>query len=48
MVERLAARLETEPGDLEGWRRLAGAWRVLGETEKADAADARVKALEAK
>ncbi len=31
MVERLAARLRDNPGDLEGWLRLAGAYRVLGE-----------------
>jgi cytochrome c-type biogenesis protein CcmH len=46
MVERLAARLETTPDDVEGWRRLANAWRVLGESGKADAAEARVRALE--
>jgi len=47
MVEGLAARLEETPDDLDGWRRLARAYRVLGETEKADNADARIKALEA-
>lgn len=46
MVERLAARLESAPDDIEGWRRLANAWRVLGETQKADEAEARVRALE--
>ena len=35
MVARLAARLEDEPGDIEGWRRLANAYGVLGETELA-------------
>lgn len=35
MVDRLAARLEDEPDDLDGWLRLANAYRVLGETEKA-------------
>ena len=34
MVARLAARLEDEPGDIEGWRRLANAYGVLGETVK--------------
>jgi cytochrome c-type biogenesis protein CcmH len=47
MVEGLAARMEETPDDLTGWRMLARSWRVLGETEKADAADARVKSLEA-
>ncbi|MDD9718140.1 c-type cytochrome biogenesis protein CcmI [Dinoroseobacter sp. PD6] len=40
MVEGLAARLAEEPGDLEGWLRLARAYTVLGNTEGAtDAAD---------
>ena len=34
MVEGLAARLEEEPDDAEGWARLARSWRVLGEPEK--------------
>ncbi|MEK9661855.1 MAG: c-type cytochrome biogenesis protein CcmI, partial [Alphaproteobacteria bacterium] len=29
MVQRLADRLKDEPDDLEGWRRLARAYRVL-------------------
>jgi cytochrome c-type biogenesis protein CcmH len=48
MVEGLAARIEDNPDDLAGWRMLARSWRVLGETTKADEAEARVKALEAK
>ena len=48
MVEGLAARLADNPEDINGWRMLARSWRVLGETAKADEADARVKALEAK
>ena len=32
MVEGLAARLEEEPGDVEGWRRLIRAYRVLERT----------------
>lgn len=43
MVEGLAARLEAEPDDPEGWVRLARAYDVLGETEKRDAALARAK-----
>jgi cytochrome c-type biogenesis protein CcmH len=40
MVDRLAARLEQNPNDREGWTRLAHAYDVLGETEKAQAARA--------
>ena len=36
MVERLAARLEDEPGDFEGWLRLARAYQVLGEAEQVE------------
>ena len=35
MVERLAARLQTAPNDLDGWKRLARAYGVLGERDKA-------------
>jgi cytochrome c-type biogenesis protein CcmH len=41
MVDRLAARLEQNPNDKDGWTRLAHAYDVLGETEKAEAARAR-------
>jgi len=41
MVERLAARLDQNPDDKEGWARLAHAYDVLGETDKANAARAR-------
>lgn len=44
MVARLAARLEDEPGDIEGWRRLANAYGVLGETDLAMAAYAQAAA----
>ena len=47
MVDRLATRLAEEPDDLEGWRRLANAYRVLGENTKAAAAEQRVAELEA-
>ncbi len=47
MVARLATRLETEPDDLAGWRRLANAYRVLGEDAKAAEAEARVTEHEA-
>ena len=45
MVGRLAARLESEPGDLDGWLRLTRAYGVLGEREKAVAAVARAAEL---
>jgi len=45
MVERLAARLERQPDDKDGWARLAHAYDVLGDTEKAQAARARSAAL---
>jgi len=35
MVARLAARLESEPDDLDGWIRLAKAYGVLGESDNA-------------
>ena len=41
MVDRLAARLEQNPNDKDGWTRLAHAYDVLGESEKAQAARAR-------
>jgi cytochrome c-type biogenesis protein CcmH len=46
MVDRLAARLQDNPDDLEGWRRLARAYQVLGEADKARDAQARIDALE--
>ncbi|MEX2201455.1 MAG: c-type cytochrome biogenesis protein CcmI [Dongiaceae bacterium] len=45
MVEGLAARLEDAPDDLEGWRRLAHSWSVLGEWQKSAVAYARAAAL---
>ena len=38
MVEGLAARLDKNPQDPQGWVRLANAYRVLGEPDKAAAA----------
>lgn len=43
MVEGLAARLEAEPGDAEGWRMLARSQQVLGRS--ADSADSYRKLL---
>ena len=45
MVERLANRLEREPGDLEGWLRLAYAYGVLGEADRRRDALERAAAL---
>ena len=45
MVERLAARLEENPDDAQGWAQLARSYEVLGETEKAAQARARAEAL---
>ena len=46
MVERLAQRLEENPDNAEGWRRLAHSYQVLGEDEKAGKALERAQALE--
>ena len=46
MVERLAERLKGQPDDLAGWQRLARAYDVLGEKDKAADAEARVAKLE--
>lgn len=45
MVGRLAARMEQNPGDADGWRRLAHAYVVLGEKDKARAAIAHAVKL---
>lgn len=44
MVEGLAARLQQNPKDLEGWQRLMRAYTVLGEREKAAEALRRARA----
>lgn len=43
MVQRLADRLKKNPNDKEGWRRLAHAYRVLGNRAKAADAEARAE-----
>ncbi|RZO38753.1 MAG: c-type cytochrome biogenesis protein CcmI [Rhodospirillaceae bacterium] len=48
MVDRLATRLETNPGDLAGWRRLARARKVLGQKAEEKAALGKIAALEPK
>jgi cytochrome c-type biogenesis protein CcmH len=45
MVDRLAARLESEPNDRDGWTRLARAYGVLGDSAKAEESWARAAAL---
>lgn len=45
MVGRLAARLEDDPDDADGWRRLGRSYLVLGEAQAARDAYARAAAL---
>ena len=45
MVERLAARLEYEPNDLDGWMRLGNSYSVLGDTARAISAFQRAETL---
>jgi cytochrome c-type biogenesis protein CcmH len=45
MVERLATRMKSTPNDADGWRRLAHAYVVLGEPEKAKEAIAHAVRL---
>jgi cytochrome c-type biogenesis protein CcmH len=45
MVERLAARLETQPDDVDGWVRLGRSYMVLNQPDKARAAYARAVKL---
>ena len=45
MVTQLAAKLEAQPNDVDGWLRLGRSYGVLGETEKATAAYDRAARL---
>ena len=45
MVERLATRLEENPDDPDGWKRLGNARRVLGELAAATSAYGRALAI---
>jgi cytochrome c-type biogenesis protein CcmH len=45
MVDRLAAKMEKNPGDLEGWLKLGRSYRVLGEYDKAVRAYEKALAL---
>ncbi|MBP2311406.1 c-type cytochrome biogenesis protein CcmI [Azospirillum soli] len=44
MVDSLAARLETNPADVDGWLKLARSYSVLGERQKAVEATLKAKA----
>ncbi|HLG85813.1 MAG TPA: c-type cytochrome biogenesis protein CcmI [Alphaproteobacteria bacterium] len=48
MVGSLAAKLQANPDDAEGWRRLARAYQVLGDSDRAKDALARAAAAESK
>jgi cytochrome c-type biogenesis protein CcmH len=48
MVDRLAAKLAANPDDAEGWRKLARAYQVLGENDKAKTALDRAAQADAK
>lgn len=45
MVDGLAARLAQDPNDLDGWKRLARSYRVLGDLQKSADAYAKAAAL---
>jgi len=46
MVQRLADRLQSNPDDPEGWRKLARAYQVMGLTDKANEATKQADAAE--
>jgi cytochrome c-type biogenesis protein CcmH len=48
MVAKLAARLEANPDDADGWRKLARAYQVMGQADKANDALKRADAADAK
>jgi cytochrome c-type biogenesis protein CcmH len=48
MVDKLASKLEANPDDADGWRKLARAYQVLGENDKAKNALDRAAKVEAK
>jgi cytochrome c-type biogenesis protein CcmH len=48
MVDKLAAKLEANPDDADGWRKLARAYQVLGQPDKAKGALDRATAADAK
>ncbi len=48
MVERLAAKMKNDPDNMDGWLMLAKSYRVLGETDKAEAAEKKAEELKNK
>jgi cytochrome c-type biogenesis protein CcmH len=48
MVDKLAAKLDANPDDPDGWRKLARAYQVLGENDKAKNALDRAAQADAK
>ena len=46
MVDGLEQRLRDNPSDLAGWKRLARAYQVIGDTKNAHAAESRIRELE--
>jgi cytochrome c-type biogenesis protein CcmH len=48
MVQRLADRLQANPDDPEGWRKLARAYQVMGLTDKANQASQQAAAADAR
>jgi cytochrome c-type biogenesis protein CcmH len=48
MVDKLAAKLQANPDDADGWRKLARAYQVLGENDKAKTALDRAAQADAK
>lgn len=48
MVARLAGKLKDNPDDLQGWKRLAQAYRVIGDAPGLAEAEAQIKRLEAR
>lgn len=48
MVQRLADKQKADPDNLEGWKRLENAYRVLGDQVGMDEAQAEIKRLEAR
>jgi len=47
MVQRLADKLKDNPDDLAGWKRLAQAYRVMGDMAKVAEAEAQIQRLQA-